>query len=356
MFMDTYDNPGKLQARFFLAALAAAAVVASMFIDMSLFDRTFLYEDDPDWQISGVIRTLLGLIGGIALAFAVTPDSLPHRELNRIVGPTAWVLATIALISYGVHIWTVYALAQMPVALYEAVEELGTIALLQEAALAIALVFLLVAFMTGKGLDGVKILGIPGKLLAAGMAFAVLVLLLEETSYGQHYFGWATPAQFEGNLQQETNLHNFYTIRFEMIYYGAAFVAFVLAPLALHILPKQFQGRLDHFLPPADFIFVAMPLVAGMYLSWNIMPQQLMLFAGVTILALLLVRWRMIWSLPTLGLIVIVVAQMSYLVMGENQASGYEVAEIRENSICFALLGYAVWFWHKNRRPSKRAH
>lgn len=350
MFIDTYTHPDRLQQRLALLALAAAAIVASLFVDMALFDRTFLNEGDPDWQVSGAIRIALSLIGGMAIVFAVIPDTLPEPRLFRINGPAGWALSIIALISYGVHIWTVYALAQAPEALRGAVTELGPIALLQEAAIAAALVFLLATVATGDALRSVKILGIPGRLLAVGMVLAVLVLLLEETSYGQHYFGWGTPAQFEGNTQQETNLHNFYTIRFEMIYYGVAFAAFILAPLLLQILPSQIRGKLDHFIPPADFVLLAMPLVAGMYASWNIMPQQMMFFAGIMIFAILLLRWRLVRSPALVGLVIIIAVQVLYLILGNNQSSGYEVAEIRENSICFALLGYSVWFWHRNRR------
>lgn len=346
MFSNSYGNPDKLHYRLALLGLAAAAIACSLFVDLVFFDRTFLNEDAPDWQLSGAIRIMLSLIAAVAMVLAVIPDDLPER------GSTRWSLAIIALISYGVHIWTVYALLYAPETLRGAVAELGSIALLQEAAIALSLVLLLSAVVTGGALRKIKVVGIPGRLLAAGMALAVLLLLLEEISYGQHYFGWSTPTQFEGNTQQETNLHNFYTIRFEMIYYGVAFLAFVLAPLLYFVLPNRLRGNLDHFIPPADFVFLAMPLVAGMYASWNIMPQQMMFLAGIMIYAILLLRWRLARSPVMLGLPLIILVQVLYLVFGINQASGYEVAEIRENSICLALLGYAVWFRHKNRRLS----
>jgi hypothetical protein len=42
-------------------------------------------------------------------------------------------------------------------------------------------------------------------------AFLSLFLALEEVSYGQRIFGWATPAVLEDNLQHESNLHNLLT-------------------------------------------------------------------------------------------------------------------------------------------------
>lgn len=353
MFMDTtYTPPSKLLTRFMLFATAALSIAASMMVDMTLFDRTFLYEGPPDWQISGFIRTALSLIGGVAVALAIYPEAVPARGLRQITGTPKLAFGTLVVLTYGVHAWTVYALAYAPEALRDAAEELGSIALLQEGAIALAFVFLLLTAVTSNKLNGAKILGLPARLVAVGMAVAVLVLLLEETSYGQHYFGWATPSQFEGNLQQETNLHNFYTIRYEMVYYGVAFLAFIVLPLLLPSLPRQIGGQFERFVPPADFALLAMPLVAGMYASWNIMPQQVMFFAGVVVMALMLWRWNMIRSLGLFGLGVIVVAQAFYLLLGSKQIDAYEVAEIREASICLALLAYAVWFWHRNRRSN----
>ena len=43
--------------------------------------------------------------------------------------------------------------------------------------------------------------------------FLMLVFFLnamEEISWGQRIFGWETPQTFEGNVQEETNLHNYF--------------------------------------------------------------------------------------------------------------------------------------------------
>lgn len=351
MVMDTtYSAPSRLLTRFMLLAIAALSIAVSMMVDMTWFNRTFLYESSPDWQFSGLVRTSLSLLGGVAVALAINQPAQPACGLRQITGIPKLAFGAIILLTYGVHLWTVYALANSPEALRDAVKELGPIALLQEVAIGLAFVFLLLTAVTSNTMKGVKILGLHARLVAVGMALAVLVLLLEEISYGQHYFGWATPSQFNGNLQQETNLHNFYTIRYEMIYYGVAFLAFIVMPLLLPKLPQQVSGQLERFVPPADFALIAMPLVAGMYASWNIMPQQMMFFAGTVAMALTLRRWDMMKSLSLLGLGVIIFAQACYLHLGSNQIDGYEVAETREASICFALLAYAVWFWHRNRR------
>ncbi|TCD16249.1 hypothetical protein [Oricola cellulosilytica] len=349
MFVDSYSPDTKLPLRVWLLATAAACVIASLIIDLTLFDRTFLYESPPDWEVSGLIRLTLSLIAGIAFAYAVMPAEAPGYGARRNLGMQPIAFWAICLFTYGVHIWAATVLIVAPAALTAAVTELGSIALLQEGAIALAAALLLLTAITGDGLRSRRVFGLPARLLTLGMTLAVLILLLEETSYGQHYFGWEAPPAFEGNLQQETNLHNFYTIRFEMIYYGGAFAAFIAMPLLLPNLPGLLRDQLARFVPPGGFALLAMPLVGGMYASWNIMPQQVMFIAGIAVMVLFLSRSHAN-RLPVLaGLGIIAATQVLYLAQGINQVENYEVAEIREASICLALLGYAVWFWQRNR-------
>lgn len=70
---------------------------------------------------------------------------------------------------------------------------------------------------------GAALLGymrLPDRLLPIAAIFllcalAALLIGLEEISYGQRIFGWATPAAFAGNLQHESNVHNLFD--FEMM-------------------------------------------------------------------------------------------------------------------------------------------
>ncbi|WP_299869966.1 hypothetical protein [uncultured Hoeflea sp.] len=347
-------EPDRLWIRAALIVMAVICILASLVVDIVLFDRTFLKEGPPDWQTSGMIRMGFSLMAGVAVALAFAPETLPARTMQLHPNRLRLVFAAICVATYGIHLWAAYALLFNRQSLMDEVEEVGLVALAQEAAIAVALVFLLLTAMRGKGLDAVRLLSIPGRWIASAMVLAVLLLLLEETSYGQHYFGWSTPAVFEGNLQMETNLHNFYTIRFEMVYYGVAFLAFVALPVLRDGAPDWLRKPLLRFVPPADFALLAMPLVAGMYASWNIMPQQVMFFSGTLIYLIMLWRWGMFSSMASLGLVTIISTQILYLVFGANQIRLYEVAEIREASICFALLAYSVWFWHTNREtPSQ---
>ena len=53
---------------------------------------------------------------------------------------------------------------------------------------------------------------------------------MEEISWGQRIFGWETPQTFEGNVQDETNLHNFFNE-----YYLLFYRLLVLFPIVLVI-------------------------------------------------------------------------------------------------------------------------
>jgi hypothetical protein len=58
-------------------------------------------------------------------------------------------------------------------------------------------------------------------LLSAIFIFLILIFFLnamEEISWGQRIFGWETPQSFEGNVQDETNLHNFFNEYYLLFY------------------------------------------------------------------------------------------------------------------------------------------
>ena len=70
--------------------------------------------------------------------------------------------------------------------------------------------------------------------MAARLAVATAFLALEEVSWGQHIFGFATPAGISAlNAQHETNFHNIRGIYFELHRLGILmlFAFFVVVPL-----------------------------------------------------------------------------------------------------------------------------
>jgi len=81
-------------------------------------------------------------------------------------------------------------------------------------------------------------------LLTVIYLFLILIFFLnamEEISWGQRIFGWDTPQTFEGNVQDETNLHNYFNQ-----YYLLFYRLLVLFPLV--ILISIWLEMSQHFL------------------------------------------------------------------------------------------------------------
>ena len=93
-------------------------------------------------------------------------------------------------------------------------------------------------------------------------ATSCLYIAGEETSWGQHFFHWNTPAYWaEVNRQEETNLHNTYDI-FEktprLILQLGIFVGGLLVPIAAVFLPRLRANRMALFLPAAALLPTAL--------------------------------------------------------------------------------------------------
>ncbi len=76
-------------------------------------------------------------------------------------------------------------------------------------------------------------LGKYRNLLTMIYLFLILIFFLnamEEISWGQRIFGWETPQTFEGNVQDETNLHNYFNQ-----YYLLFYRLLVLFPIVIFI-------------------------------------------------------------------------------------------------------------------------
>ncbi len=104
-----------------------------------------------------------------------------------------------------------------------------------------------------------------------GVAFAVMAALLEETSYGQHHFGFEPPAYFqEHSKQQELNFHNLWrdkpssTLR--SIANGGLPIFAVVLPLVMLRQPGAFaRGHWSRYLLPR--LEMAPWIIASMCIS-----------------------------------------------------------------------------------------
>lgn len=179
-------------------------------------------------------------------------------------------------------------------------------------------------------------------LLAIG-AFVCFMIAGEEISWFQRVLDIETPAAFEGNLQNEMNLHNFETNAIEVAYYFTAWALLVAMPFVLdHFPPAREIALLRRFAPDRLMIAFAAPMVAYTHEQWNMAPLQLMVYATVLVLLLYVRRSTSAERACFAGALAAVVAiQAAYLTWGHRFLRAFwDVTEYREFLI---PLGMLVW-------------
>jgi hypothetical protein len=102
------------------------------------------------------------------------------------------------------------------------------------------------------------------KLWLALFALGGLFLALEEISWGQHFFNWASPEYFRReNLQRETNIHNLWhmsEIIPKFLLHSAAIFGGIVWPLVAG------RGKIPKPVPP-QFLYWLMPTRAVLWTS-----------------------------------------------------------------------------------------
>ena len=116
-----------------------------------------------------------------------------------------------------------------------------------------------------------------GLVLAVGLAVVLVVIAMEEISWGQRLFGFATPDSLaELNWQSEFNFHNVQTDLSETAYYFGAGVFLILLPLLRDLLPLPVASHpLLALAPRRSVALVSAPVAIFNYGHWNLLPIQL---------------------------------------------------------------------------------
>ncbi len=128
-------------------------------------------------------------------------------------------------------------------------------------------VYIHAAWVWTRGAGGAR----KGALILTLFALASLVIALEEISWGQHIWKWPTPqGLFSGNLQQETNLHNYLNPTFHWIYDAVGWGLLAALAIAHHFvhgdrLPRSSPLRL---LIPAPALS-GLLLMAFLFRFWH---------------------------------------------------------------------------------------
>ncbi len=71
-----------------------------------------------------------------------------------------------------------------------------------------------------------------------------LLLIGEELSWGQHFFGWTTPVGLQAmNVEQETNIHNLNSLDANYDYFKEMIILAILFTGGVHYLLRAYAGR-----------------------------------------------------------------------------------------------------------------
>ena len=186
-------------------------------------------------------------------------------------------------------------------------------------------------------------------LIAAGLCLVLAVIGLEEISWGQRLFGFATPETLaEVNWQQEFNFHNVQTDLFETLYYAGAAVFLVLLPLLRDLLPA---AAVDHplaaFLPRRGIALLSLPLLWFDYGHWDLYAIQLgAMLALFATIAWAQAAWRRDDSgeaaLFALAAAALVVGKIVYLAWGPTMVDLPDATEYKEFFIALGFAGFAL--------------
>jgi hypothetical protein len=185
-------------------------------------------------------------------------------------------------------------------------------------------------------------------LLLAGLVCLALFLVgMEEISWGQRLFGFATPERLaEMNWQSEFNLHNVQTDLSETLYYVGGGVFLVLLPLLRDMLPASLAGRAPFaLLPHRSVALVSAPIAIFNYGHWDLLSVQLtILLAFAAMLAWTRAaanrrnRVEQIIFLVAAG--AVMAGQLLFLAFGSAMT---EVPDATEYKELFIALGFA-WY------------
>ncbi|OCP00253.1 MULTISPECIES: hypothetical protein [unclassified Ensifer] len=339
-----------------LSALAMAGLVS---IERNLFGVYYFSERAPQVELYNLWHAWIALSLSLAAVQGFTRDAAglgapvlrlaSRRELGICI--VTWALATLMAVVFVIDPVDFSLLARED-SLIEWVSAL--LIFIASGFFAAVVAGQLRAARRGAGRSAWIAAG-AAALLAAGF----FVIGMEEISWMQRVFGFATP---EGllvlNKQQELNLHNISTGLSELLYYTGSFLLLTLAPFIWLYLRKGISfGRLDAFAPSVLVLAASAPMAAFNSDNWSMLPTQMMVIMTVIMLlaiadmALRAGHWREFIVL-TAGAILIVAIQELFILQAWQLVRLWDPTEYKELFIALGLAMYGVETWSRLRFPA----
>lgn len=335
-----------------IAMIVAGVVLAAIIVVAGdvLLDRNLLTKYDPDLSAFGWMRKAVTASVALLFFLALRPSDASRRavfgepHVATIVAVTTFCMAIMLILS-------AIAVATIPHEIGNLVREGKPLSIKTEVVFVIALGFLLHTAWVGRHLVEPRFFGISPRLAIWGMFGVAFLIVMEEMSWGQHWIGWEAGEVFAANEQNETNLHNFATHRFEAVYYTTAFFLFVMLPWAWPRAPHPRLAPLAVFVPPPGLALAGVALSGLWYNDWNIVPYQIWFFLGLLVAADLMRTMTGTWRLSGLIMIALIVGtQALFLMLGGGMEDGHEFSEVREFLIALLVAVYALLLNGRIRR------
>lgn len=198
-----------------------------------------------------------------------------------------------------------------------------------------------------------------GQLAMLGLAGILFVIAMEEISWGQRLFGYATPgAVAELNWQGEFNLHNIQTDLSETLYYTGGALFLILAPLIAEAIPDW--GPLEflrRFAPGRSVAAAAAPIAIFNYGHWNLIPIQLTaMLTPLVLIAFARAASRDGDRAQTKLLVAlaaaVVIGQALFLALGPRMLQIYDATEYKELFLALGFGWYAIDWALRARRET----
>ena len=192
---------------------------------------------------------------------------------------------------------------------------------------------------------------------AVVLALALVVVGMEEISWGQRLFGFATPERLAKlNWQAEFNLHNVQTDLSETVYYGGAGLFLILLPLLRDLLPAAVASHPWLAMAPRRGVALASaPIAIFNYGHWNLLSIQLTVMLAFFAL---LAWWRAAMSrgdaregrVFLAAAIAVLVGQVLFLAYGPAMLDLPDATEYKEFFIALGFAWYAAGVVSAGRR------
>jgi len=323
--------------------LGCTGLVAAMVLDKLYWGTHLLAEGWPDFSLGHIIRSIIIFISILAIFWSfigIGSDTRPCLRLDESSGLPLEKLSILGVLSISVVIIFLF-IFKPPIfnvlSLEDGIIEWGSATLLFGSCIVTVFYFVKSHYISH----------IPKstRFSIALLSLVFFVMAMEEVSWFQRVLEIETPKEFEGNIQNEMNLHNFYTNPIENIYYFGSFLFLVVLPFVRLLFP---------FITKNNYlrIFVARPFIgiigsvacAYNFDMWNIVFTQIAFFGSLVILFSFYVfsskrNEKLIISFTTL---IFITTQVLFLINGVNFARLWEVTEYKEFFIPLAFFIYSL--------------